>query len=366
MADKTTTLKTKTDDNVYPDVIGDNRKNAFVDSSTIKHHFYDQTHKVGFQIANETNIKIQNSLQKPAGLTKTKLVGVGTNGQENIEIGDNLTLANGKLSATGGGGSSVNILTGSEPEQIDNVFNGTYSGTPDESKINILHIDNFGDFVITFLSYGTYTGYVDSEGIKAVISLSEGKYKLELESESSETSINTITRGTGDNTFSGTLNSENLTVFYYRIPGLNSYMVLPISSLGNYGTCISVNDDNGDMTVYSFLESTKTYTTKTYHLKYHSHFITMTDSADNVVLYLTIKNTYARAYDNYNLGVYLRGKKVLANGNLHGVVPTYIAGEGGVIKVYYRTPGDNNINPTPDEYQDLSSFTITDLVTPVE
>lgn len=47
--------------------------------------------------------KADNSLQKPAGLTKTKLVGVGTNGQENIEIGDNLTLANGKLSASGGG-----------------------------------------------------------------------------------------------------------------------------------------------------------------------------------------------------------------------------------------------------------------------
>ena len=102
MADKITTLKTKTNDNVYPNVIGDNRKDAFVDSSTITHHLYDQTHKVGFQINNETNIKIQNSLQKPAGLTKTKLVGVGSNGQENIEIGDNLTLANGKLSATGG------------------------------------------------------------------------------------------------------------------------------------------------------------------------------------------------------------------------------------------------------------------------
>ena len=110
MADKTTTLKTKTNDNVYPNVIGDNRKNAFVDSSTITHHFYDKTHKVGFQINNETNIKIQNSLQKPAGLTKTKLVGVGTNGQENIEIGDNLTLANGKLSATGGGGGKVGIV----------------------------------------------------------------------------------------------------------------------------------------------------------------------------------------------------------------------------------------------------------------
>lgn len=43
----------------------------------------------------------KNVLIAPAGLTKTELVGVGTNGQENIEIGDNLTLANGKLSASG-------------------------------------------------------------------------------------------------------------------------------------------------------------------------------------------------------------------------------------------------------------------------
>lgn len=58
------------------------------------------------QTAAEVQGILNNSLQKPTGLTKTKLVGVGVNGQENIEIGDNLTLANGKLSsaATGGGG----------------------------------------------------------------------------------------------------------------------------------------------------------------------------------------------------------------------------------------------------------------------
>ena len=56
------------------------------------------------QTATEVQNILNNSLQKPTGLTKTKLVGVGVNGQENIEIGDNLTLANGKLSATGGGG----------------------------------------------------------------------------------------------------------------------------------------------------------------------------------------------------------------------------------------------------------------------
>ena len=43
--------------------------------------------------------KIDAALQRPTGLTKTKLVGVGAQGQENIEIGENLTLTNGKLSA---------------------------------------------------------------------------------------------------------------------------------------------------------------------------------------------------------------------------------------------------------------------------
>lgn len=50
------------------------------------------------QTAAEVQDILNNSLQKPTGLTKTELVGVGVNGQENIEIGDNLTLANGKLS----------------------------------------------------------------------------------------------------------------------------------------------------------------------------------------------------------------------------------------------------------------------------
>lgn len=146
MADKTTTLKTKTGDNVYPNVIGDNRKNAFVDSSTITHHFYDKTHKVGFQIANETNIKIQNSLQKPKGLTKTKLVGVGTNGQENIEIGDNLTLANGKLSATGGGGGlEYNVLSSSDYM--------TYDGEINIDKINLLIIGNIA-YIVTMVHSG--------------------------------------------------------------------------------------------------------------------------------------------------------------------------------------------------------------------
>lgn len=63
------------------------------------------------QTAAEVQDILNNSLQKPTGLAKTKLVGVGVNGQENIEIGDNLTLANGKLSAAaGGGGGSAEKL----------------------------------------------------------------------------------------------------------------------------------------------------------------------------------------------------------------------------------------------------------------
>ena len=129
MADKTTTLKTKTNDNVYPNVIGDNRDNSIVNSAHIKHTL-TADHKINFRLDDNVSNLIFNSLQKPTGLTKTKLVGVGTNGQENIEIGDNLTLTNGKLSATGGSGGEGGI---SVIELTDK--NGTIASTQ-LSKIN--------------------------------------------------------------------------------------------------------------------------------------------------------------------------------------------------------------------------------------
>lgn len=146
MADKITNLKTQTGDNVYPNIIGDNRKDSFADSSTIKHYYYDQTHKVGFQLANETNTKIQNSLQKPVGLTKTELVGAGTNGQENIEIGDNLKLENGKLSATGGGsgGDAFDTIVLSSDETT---YTGTITGERpvliDQDGAKFLPVQNY-------------------------------------------------------------------------------------------------------------------------------------------------------------------------------------------------------------------------------
>lgn len=81
-----------------------------------------------------------------------------------------------------GGGSNVNILVGSAPTEVDGGVQGTYSGVPDKSKINILHIDNFGDFVITFLTNSGCTGYVNDEYGKITILLSEGEYALKLES----------------------------------------------------------------------------------------------------------------------------------------------------------------------------------------
>lgn len=76
------------------------------------------------QTAAEVQDILNNSLQKPTGLAKTKLVGVGVNGQENIEIGDNLTLANGKLSAAAGGVNGLQSdaegnLTASKNLEVD-------------------------------------------------------------------------------------------------------------------------------------------------------------------------------------------------------------------------------------------------------
>lgn len=66
------------------------------------------------QTAAEVQDILNNSLQKPTGLAKTKLVGVGVNGQENIEIGDNLTLANGKLAAAAAGGGVNGLQSDAE------------------------------------------------------------------------------------------------------------------------------------------------------------------------------------------------------------------------------------------------------------
>lgn len=284
MSDKTTTLKTQTGDNVYPDIKGENRKDSFANSSTIKHYYYAETHKVGFQLANETSNKIANSLQKPAGLTKTELVGVGTNGQENIEIGDNLTLENGKLSVSGGGGGEAfDVITFSTDGE-------TYTGNISGTKPILVKQNN---------STILYETYIDNDGTTDIFGIA---YIL----------------------------GHFFAIDYTLKNG-------KIESKGNVLQNLLVN-----------------------------HFLTLTNSGDNIALYLTIQSAQEDEYTADTLASYLAGKKVLVNGNLRGVVPTYIAGEGGSIKVYYMTPGDSNINPDPDVYSDLSSFAISDLISPVE
>lgn len=80
----------------------------------------------------------------PGVLDKSYLMGVGPDGEEVIEIGDNLTLIDGVLSATSGSGGSgasgggVNFLqaTLDEPD-VWGYFEGTYTGTIDPNKVNI-------------------------------------------------------------------------------------------------------------------------------------------------------------------------------------------------------------------------------------
>ena len=241
--------------------------------------------------------KANNSLQKPAGLTKTKLVGVGASGQENIEIGDNLTLANGKLSATGGGG-----------------------GSSENDNLNIIYLDMDSNNI-----YGDYDNNKENIAI----------------------GTNRILFGTSKVNITNNVVTSAIMEGFWDV----------------FGQLCSFQLELNFSTKKFEVDYTKL---KPVSISHYSHFITMTDSTSNVALYLTIQNVFDTQFTANKLAEYLAGKKVLANGNLHGVVPTYIVGEGGSIKIYYMTPGDNNINPTPDEYQDLSSFTITDLVTPVE
>ena len=79
-------------------------------------------------------------------LTKSELVGIGPNGQEQIEIGNNLTLVDGVLSANGGGsGGNVSptlnlmnddltVRTSLTAEEIENIGKGLYN--------SVLYVDD--------------------------------------------------------------------------------------------------------------------------------------------------------------------------------------------------------------------------------
>lgn len=282
MADKTTTLKTKTGDNVYPKILGESRDNAISDSPQIKHTL-TADHKINFRLDTNVNNLINNSLQKPSGLTKTELVGVGANGQENIEIGDNLTLANGKLSATGGssGGDAFDIIISHDMR--------TYTGTITGTKPVVLNIILGTNSTTYFANF-----YRNNEANFSTVKLDDRN---------------------------------------------SPYLIQLVAS-------------NGKLEVGSANLQTEIY----------NHTITMIDSARNIALYFNIQNNSDDLITSDTLVSCLGDKKTLVNGNLHGYVPTYIDGMFGYIRVYYMNPGDENINTQPDEFRDLSSFTISDEI----
>lgn len=155
MANKTATLKNQAGDNIYPNIVGDNRNAAIKDSATIKHTLAEN--KISLDLDEAIKGKIDAALQKPTGLTKTKLVGVGASGQENIEIGENLTLANGKLAAAGG--SSIPVVEGtidegsSETAIIINIPQA-------QTEPFILHIEDIQSYILMSVIMGGYLGYL--------------------------------------------------------------------------------------------------------------------------------------------------------------------------------------------------------------
>lgn len=157
MANKTATLKNQAGDNIYPNIVGDNRNSAIKDSTTIKHTLTEN--KISLDLDEAIKGKIDAALQKPTGLTKTKLVGVGTNGQENIEIGENLTLSNGKLSATGGGGSGgIPVVEGTFSETTEEGAQFTINIPQAQSGVFILSLPDITSYFIIGSFVGEYIG----------------------------------------------------------------------------------------------------------------------------------------------------------------------------------------------------------------
>lgn len=370
MADKTTTLKTKTGDNVYPNIKGENRKDSFVDSSTITHHFYDQTHKVGFQIANETNIKIQNSLQKPAGLTKTKLVGVGTNGQENIEIGDNLTLANGKLSAVSGGDNSA-IKTITLSKTYDNSIN-YIDITDDESDfiktnfpVNIIVKFSNGLNILLTPAYSAMSG--GKPDIYFIVNdataISHGEitqvkmcyisyynnpktiYIKNLKNIELDTSLE---KKHTNNSIGG----------FYEWGDMNVYKLKVTNPLPNVPT-----DKTESYYLYSAYDSATRQKTIAWNVlkKTYNHFITLTNNTST--FYFTYQNTSNEKLNTLDsLKTALAGKYLLCTGHTDSDTAEYISGERGNIVVGVVDNSDHSTSGITID----SSFIISDSVSPVE
>lgn len=185
--------------------------NAFVkivptdikDSATIKHTLAEN--KISLDLDEAVKGKIDSALQKPTGLTKTKLVGVGAQGQENIEIGDNLTLENGKLSVSGGGSGGGGIATAnisSETFQLDT------SSLTNKDQYVLARLDE-GEGNISYIPLQTYflsDGYSNKE---VSLQISNHDFRLSLTNVSFSSVDNYTLKGENTNIdFTNTLDSN--------------------------------------------------------------------------------------------------------------------------------------------------------------
>lgn len=233
--------------------------------------------------------KADNSLQKPKGLTKTELVGVGTNGQENIEIGDNLTLANGKLSASGGGSES--------------------------SKFNFIYLDK--DLNIT----GDYD--------KSRINICVG----------GEPDFNSFIFGT---ILTTTSNNKVISADMTGFLCLFGAMMF---------TSLELDFQTHKATIKDFTQIGKL----------SSHFISLTNST--ATFYFVYISTSSRKLNTLDsLKTALTGKCLLCTGHTDTEKAEYISGEGANIVVGVVDNSDHSTSGITID----SSFTITDLVSPVE
>lgn len=230
MANKTATLKNQAGDNIYPNIVGDNRNAAIKDSTTIKHTLVDN--KISLDLDEAIKGKIDAALQKPTGLTKTKLVGVGAQGQENIEIGDNLTLANGKLAASGG----IPVVEGTLNAEAMEI-------TIPEAQTNdfILHIADAECYLYMSVFGGYYGCYMPVENVIYIFSGEETTINLKI----TPVSLPVIS-GTYDSTQEKiTLDTASDSPFILIINGLGKFLIDVME--GMYCSVIDISQDDASV-----------------------------------------------------------------------------------------------------------------------
>lgn len=252
--------------------------------------------------------KANNSLQKPAGLTKTELVGVGANGQENIEIGDNLTLENGKLSASG------------DNDITEFVLNDYLSTSDFQTLAQAIYAKK--DTILLF-GLNPSISNVNTTFVKMIVNVGKIQNFLFVRGDFGE--------------YSG---QGYVCIFSFNS---NDFETIELHLMGA----------NGYLNEIKLQVNTNSIT--------YSHFINLTNNTST--FYFTYQNTSGDKLNTLDsLKTALTGKRLLCTGHTNSETAEYIFGEGANIVVGVVDKSDNSTSGITID----SSFTITDLVSPVE